>query len=342
MRGSASGVFNRALQLAGDPRWWPRDLSLERRKRLWRTSQHAEGAWPPADVTVRLRGLTNAQFAEAKFWYLGVTYLYIGAALLAALAFGSTLFQDENDLAKELNLQENLLLAAVACQVLAAITRLRAIRLHSIAVEADWRELIMESMGPSESEKEEAMVMEGLFADGARARAGALTNYYSSGQPAGAKRLIANLRETAFFTEDLYKTAYTRGWYFAVAVIIVPLIPLLGSMILKEKPSTSVFVLALTSVLPLWDIMFRLRGWRSAAETLARVRGGLRTATELRDALPFLTDAAAATATAPPIPRVVYNRKAGPLQERWRQISGQGLPDPDPDDDPSPLDERLK
>ncbi len=321
IRRFASAAFNRALQLAGDPRWWPRELPLKRSRFLGRASQRAEGHWPPADIVVRLRGLTNAQFAEAKFWYLNVTYLYIAAAVLAGLAFAVSVILHEDAP------QRHLTLAAVSCQVVAAIVRLRAIRLHSIAVEADWRELIMDSMGPSDAEKEQAMVLEGLFADEARARAGALSNYYTGGQSHGPARLIANLRETAFFTESLYKTAYTRAWYYAAFVIAIPLIPLLVSMILEQELSALIFVLALTSVLPLWDIMFRLRAWRSSAETLGRVREGLRTVIDLRHALPFLSDAVAATATAPPIPRRVYNQNAGPLQERWRQLAGHSLPD---------------
>ncbi|HEX2070607.1 MAG TPA: hypothetical protein VHF90_03045 [Thermoleophilaceae bacterium] len=334
IRQFASIGFNTVLQIIGDPRWWPRELPRSKEKLFWRQPKQADGHWPPADHTVRLRGLANAQFSEAKFWYLGVTYLYVAAAILVCLAFASPNSDGDPNV--------GLTLAAIICQVFAATARLRAIRLHSFASLADWRELVMDGMGPTDAEKQHAMALEGVFADGARKRAGPLSNYYASARPEGEQRLIDNLRETAFYTQSLYETAYTRAFYFAAAVVFIPVLPLAESVVTNdvgEDVRRELFVLAVTAVLPLLDIIFRLRAWRGSADMLTRVVDGLRTVTELRHALPFLTDAVVATATAPPIPRRVYDTNAGELQERWRQIAGQALAKED-DEDEDPLTQK--
>jgi hypothetical protein len=311
-------VANYGLQLAGDPRWWPRDLPLPRDKIVGRSIEQASaGEWPPRDPTERLRGLADAQFLEAKFWYLLVTYLYVAAALLAAAAFA---------LHEGIGREQYLAIASVACQIVAAITRFRAARLQALAHEADWRALIMDGRGASRQEANYALKLENLISDSARIRAGILPGYFANDEPHGARRLALNLWETTFFTEALYRTAAIRAVFLALLVLAVPVVGPLYEVVTGIAIPSSVPVVAASSVLPLWDIVGRIRTWRASASTLDHVNITMEHLTDVQMAdmsvtLPLLTDAAIATASAPGIPRRIYSKWAGELRERWGALS---------------------
>jgi hypothetical protein len=214
--------------------------------------------------------------------------------------------------------------AAVACGVFAAFSRIRAARLHAIAHEADWRALLLDSLGPTEAELVRAALIENVISDGARRRAGALVDGYTSDAPPGRQRLIANLRQTAFVTGALFGGAKVQAFFLAAVVIIVPLSGPAYWLATGTALPPQAGVLLVTAVLPLWDVMGRQRSWRDGETTLARVAQSLETADEIRDVLPFLVDAMTATAMAPPIPRSVSERwfREG-LIHRWRLMSSR-------------------
>jgi hypothetical protein len=310
-------VANYVLQIAGDPRWWPRDLPRRRGSLLGREIAQAEAAtWPPIDATERLRGLADAQFLEAKFWYLVVTYLYVAAAILAAVAFA---------LHEGRGQHQYLTISAVACQIVAAITRFRAARLQALAHEADWRALIMDGCGPSRRERNYALKLENLISDSARARAGALPGYFANTERRGYRRLALNLWETTFFTEALYRTSAVRAVFLAGLVLAIPVMGPFYEIVSGKTIPSSVAILAASSVLPLWDIIGRIRTWRASANTLDHVNSSLEhlSGAELADMhvlLPLITDATIATASAPGIPRRIYAHWAGELRERWKAL----------------------
>lgn len=304
------------LQLGGDPRSWPRDLPLDRDTILWRRIARADPreAWPPEDPTERLRGLTHAQLLEAKFWYLCVTYLYVFAALLAAFAFATDESQKRQQLAT---------IGAVSCQILAALARLRAIRLHSLAHEADWRALVMDGLGHIPREERRAIMIENSMSDSARARATRLPRYFANVEPPGETRLLANLRETAFYTCALYRTAANRAVFLAALVIFVPASGPIYSVVTGVAIPSAFAVLAVSSVLPLWDVFARVRSWRNSANTLERASEALAEIDHPREGLSLVTDCVIATATAPPIPRHAYDKWREDLREMWPHLEGE-------------------
>lgn len=302
------------LQLLGDPRAWPRGLRLPRKRILWRKLIRADpAAWPPPNTqeggTARLKALARAQYDETRLWFLVVTYLYVGGAVFAGLAFLVESHRTE------------LTAAAVACQILAALTRIRAARLHSIAHEADWRALLLDALGPTRAELDRAAMLENLISDGARRRAGLLTDDYTSSAAPGTTRLVDHLRQTAYVTGALYGGAKVQAFFLAAFVILIPLTGPIYWLATGSTLPPEAGVLLVTAVLPLWDVMGRQGSWRNAETTLHRVVDSLDGTEEMRDALPLMVDAMTATAMAPPIPRTVYVRwfKEG-LSDRWRTM----------------------
>lgn len=316
-------VGNGFLLLLGDPRWWPRDLRTPGPKLLWRTIKRADAAeWPPPDTPTgrsqALRGLAEAQYGETRFWFLLVTELYVLGAAFAGAAFLIA------------PARTWLTFSAAACQVLAAFARIRAARLHSIAHEADWRSLLLDALGPTPAELERAVMIENVISDGARRRAGILRDYYTSTADPGERRLIDNLRQTAFLTAALYGGAKVQAFFLASVVILIPLIGPIYWLVTGTALPPTFGVLLLTAVLPLWDVIGRLRSWRESAAVLERVVDSLRTTTDIRDVLPLMVDAMTATAMTPPIPRTVYARwfKEG-LNRRWKLMSAEEEPEPE-------------
>jgi hypothetical protein len=306
-----SRAWNGALQIARDPRWWPRELPLKRERLLGHRVVRADLADWPLPTAAQLRALADAQFLEAKLWYAVVTRLYVLAAALALSAYFIYEAGDPYQYAA---------IAAVIGQILAALARLRATRLHSVAHEADWRALILDALEPADGETSRAIQLENLVSDGARDRAGRIPDYYSSELPKGDPKLVANLRETAFFTAALYNTAATRAVWLGVVVVIPPLGPFIYSVLAGVVVSPAVAIVAVTSFLPLWDVFARNRAWRASAATLDRVTDALFYVTDLRTALPLFTDAVIATATAPPIPTAVYQRQSDQLRTNWKRL----------------------
>jgi hypothetical protein len=304
-------TWNGLLQAARDPRWWPRDLPLSHRRLLPRRVVQADAREWPLPTSEQLRALADAQFLEAKLWYSVVTRLYIVAGALALIAY----FVYRAGLSYQYAAG-----AAVVLQIIAALARLRATRLHTVAHEADWRALILDALEPAGGETSRAIQLENLVSDGARDRAGRLPNYYSSDLPRGDARLVTNIRETSFFTAALYNTAATRAVWLAVIVVIPPLLPFAYSVIAGVVVSPAVAIVAVTSFLPLWDVFARNRAWRASAATLDRVTDALVYSSNLRSALPLLIDSVIATATAPPIPVGVYRRQQNQLRINWKRL----------------------
>jgi hypothetical protein len=315
------------LQVIGDPRWWPRDLPLPREKLLWRKIKRADPSkWPPPITEVgraqRLKGLAEAQYDEARLWFLLTTQLYVVGAVLAGFAF----------LIEPARIQ--LTVATAACQIFAAFARIRAARLHSIAHQANWRALLLDAMEPTEAELERAVMFENTLSDGARRRAGVLPNYFTSDKDRGPERLIDNVRQTAFVTGALFGGAKVQAFFLVVVVVAIPLSGPIYWLTTGSSLPPEAGVLLVTAVLPLWDAIGRQRSWGAAAVTLEEVVESLRTTGDLRDALPQMVDAMTATAMAPPPPRTIYLRwlKEG-LLDRWKLMrpkKGGGPPAPGP------------
>jgi hypothetical protein len=268
------------------------------------------------DGSTLLKGLAKAQYDETRLWFLIVTYLYVAAAMFASLALllvsGRT----------------GLTAAAAACGVLAALARIRAARLHGIAHETYWRAFLLDSLGPTEAELDRAALIENVISDGARRRAGPLIDDFTSEDLPGRERLIANLRQAAYVTGALFGGAKVQALFLSSVVIIVPLSGTLYWLATGTAWPPQVGVLAVTAVLPLWDVIGRQRSWGDGEKALERIVLSLKREHEVRDVLPLLVDAMTATAMAPPIPRTVFARwnREG-LRRRWRLMSSR---DPEP------------
>ena len=184
----------------------------------------------------------------------------------------------------------------------------------------------MDGRGASRQEANYALKLENLISDSARGRAGPLPGYFANSEKCGDRRLALNLWETTFFTEALYRTSAVRAVFLAAVVLAVPASAPLYEVITGVAIPSSVAVVAASSVLPLWDIIGRIRTWRGAANTLDHVNTTLEHLTDeqlgdVRVTLPLLTDATIATASAPGIPRRIYKKWAGELRERWSTLS---------------------
>src|ERR1700759_183860 len=308
---------NYLLQLLGDPRYWPRDLPLKKKRLLWRAIDDGGAGehWPPGNASARLRGLAEAQLQEAKFWYLLVTYVYVLAAGLATAAYvrhegiGST---------------EYLPMAAIVLQVVAVVTRLRAFRLHSLGHQADWRALIMDALGSSPNDCDDAIMLENLLTDSARARAVCMSNYYDNHVDEGYGRLALNLRETTFFTGTLYRSSANRVVWIAFLVIALPFLLPLYKVIQEQAVPPAFVVVTIAAVLPLWDVISRIRTWRSSARVLEGTTAALKGVDTPEVILPLLADGVIATATAPLIPRTIYAKWRDEQRERWVTMGEAG------------------
>ena len=208
--------------------------------------------------------------------------------------------------------------------MLAALARIRAARLHSIAHEADWRALLLDSLGPTPTEVDRAAVIENTISDGARRRAGPLVDDYTSQEKPGTRRLVDNLRQTAFVTGGLYGGAKVQAFFLAILVILIPLTGPIYWLTTGTALPPQAGVLLVVAVLPLWDAMGRQQSWRNGETTLDRVVSSLDETEDIRDVLPLMVDVMTATAMAPPIPRTVYGRWfTEGLANRWRLISSR-------------------
>jgi hypothetical protein len=268
----------------------------------------------------RLQALADAQYDETKLWFLLTTELYVLGAVLAGGAFLIA------------PARTALTFAAAACQICAAFARIRAARLHSIAHQADWRAMLLDAMGPTDAELERAAVIENAISDGARRRASVQPNHFTSTAPSGDRRLIDNLRQTAFITGALYGGAKVQAFFLASVVVLIPLAGPIYWLVTGTALPPQAGVLLVTAVLPLWDVIGRQRSWGAAANTLEHVAESLTNTRDVRDAMPLMVDAMTATAMAPPVPRSIRSRwlREG-LEERWAMMSATKVPTPEPE-----------
>ncbi len=138
----------------------------------------------------------------------------------------------------------------------------------------------------------------------------------------GEERLRDNMRESAFWSRDLYGTAARWTLYPAVglvAAIVIVFFVVAGI----GAESTTLLVARLgvvfLSFLVFSDLLVQANAWREAATRADRTHRRLTAAPfgNPGEALELFAEYAVATAATPPIPGLVHERRQGRISRAW-------------------------
>lgn len=222
-------------------------------------------------------------------------------------------------------------LLALGVQVCSWVARDKAGSLHSAGEEGRTHGLSLNALGTTEERLELNKWLSRVTPSIAgQATQPAASDYYASNAPVGLRRLCDNLQENAFWNTHQYqKTAahYARIlWVFAGATL---------TMILVAIPLTSgdgnlIFARILVAVLASGAALTQfgeVRSWKSAEAKSERLDLRLDSLTsfseeELRRTkfgtiLAIYGDYRVTTASAPPVPKWMYDRERDLLNDLW-------------------------
>lgn len=283
-----------------------------RRPSLRRGRAHME---PPASAGAApsLLALSRAEQEAAKRWFVRSRVAHVLTLLLTVPA-----------LFVEGEAAYFLALAAAASEVVAWTYRIRADRRHSLAEEGRRRALLADALGV----QTDALALRGLrarFSGRACESAAGFedAHYYASTAAPGSARLRAAMQESAFWSRDLYGAAASAA-KLAAGVLLVLVVTALLIVVGTNSASATVAVARIGalffSFLVFSDIGTQALAWTDAAAKSNEVYLRLE-ADDLADdaaALAVFGDYSVATATTPPIPTFLYERRRGQIEEAWR------------------------
>ncbi|MET7826276.1 hypothetical protein ABZT23_16495 [Streptomyces sp. NPDC005386] len=272
--------------------------------------------------SLKVIGLADSQLEKASYWYKWSRRLPIATfALSTASIFISNPYTYIPAL------------LALGVQVYSWILRDKAGDFHSNGEEGRTHGLSLDALGSTEERLELNRWLSRVSSGPAQqATAPASADYFASNSPIGMRRLCDHLQENAFWNMHQYrKTAahYARIlWIFAgltIALILVA-IPLASgdrSLILAR-----VLVAALASGAALTQFS-EVRSWKSAEGKSERLDTRLDSLTSFseeelrRDKLGTILavygEYRVTTASAPPIPKWLYDREKEHLNDLWTQ-----------------------
>ncbi|MFJ9541928.1 hypothetical protein ACIRPX_32360 [Streptomyces sp. NPDC101225] len=221
-------------------------------------------------------------------------------------------------------------LLALGVQVCSWIFRDKAGKFHSNGEEGRTHGLSLNALGSTEERLELNKWLSRVTSTPGQTLEPAASDYFASNSPIGMRRLCDHLQENAFWNTHQYqKTAahYSRilGIFAGITVVsVLVAIPLAsggGSLIFAR-----VLVSALASGAALTQFT-EVRSWRSAEAKSERLDTRLDSLSsfseeELRQnklgtILAVYGDYRVTTASAPPIPKWLYDREKGHLNELW-------------------------
>ncbi|WP_327109012.1 hypothetical protein [Nonomuraea glycinis] len=223
-------------------------------------------------------------------------------------------------------------LLALITQVTSWISRHKAGQLHGVGDEGRMRGLLLDALGRS-SEKLDLSNWLSRVSEKSRgtAKSSADPNYFASGASAGVQRLCEHMQENAFWGKCLYKATAARYtnitlWFSAIgALAVLVAIPLASN---QNLIIARILVAVLASGAAVTQVS-EILSWRSAEakiETLDRRLEKLAVYSEdelktvrLDALLAVYGDYCVATATAPPIPDLLYHRERARLNDLWKQ-----------------------
>ncbi len=220
-----------------------------------------------------------------------------------------------------------LALAALAAELVAWALRLRGERLHALGEEGRRRALLADALGRPEA----ALALRDLRSRFTR-RAERLApqwddeGYYATQEEPGLERLCAEMRESAFFSEHLYRLAWRASIGIAGALIVLVVLALL--IVIGAGSSDATLQVARVGVIFLSFLVFsdaltQSSAWWEASErshdVYCRLANGL---AEEATALAVFGDYSVATATTPPIPTVLYRLEKERLERAWALACG--------------------
>ncbi|MFE2357973.1 hypothetical protein [Streptomyces parvulus] len=226
-------------------------------------------------------------------------------------------------------------LLALGVQVCSWISRDKAGKLHSNGEEGRAYGLSLDALGSTEERLELHKWLSRVTPAPGQAPEPAAPDYFASISPTGMRRLCDHLQENAFWNMHQYqKTAahYTRILciFTAVAVtsvlVAIPLASGGGSLIFAR-----VLVAALASGAAMTQIS-EVRSWKSAEAKSERLDARLDLLSafseedlrrdKLGTILAVFGDYRVTTASAPPIPKWLYDREKDRLNELWAKRAG--------------------
>ncbi|NMI61000.1 MULTISPECIES: hypothetical protein [unclassified Streptomyces] len=221
-------------------------------------------------------------------------------------------------------------LLALGVQVCSWISRDKAGKFHSNGEDGRTYGLSLDALGSTEERLELNKWLSRVTPAPGHAPEPAAPDYFASNSPTGMRRLCDHLQENAFWNMHQYqKTAayYSRilGTFAAIAVIsvlvAVPLTSGGGGLIFAR-----VLVAALASGAALTQFS-EVRSWKSAEAKSERLDARLYSLSsfseedlrrdKLGTILAVFGDYRVTTASAPPIPKWLYDREKDQLNELW-------------------------
>jgi hypothetical protein len=263
-----------------------------------------------------LLALSRAEQEISKKWFVRSRLAHVATLLLSV----PTLFVGEGA-------AYYLAFAALASEVVAWLLRFLADRRHSLAEEGRRRALLADAL----NKHDEQLALRDLRTRFSAASEGLAPkfedpNYYSSVEPAGNSRLRAHMRESAFWSRDLYGVAAQWALVASIALFVVVVAALFVVIGIGSENTTlqvaRIGVLFL-SFLVFSDVLTQALAWRDAAAKADGVYRRLEGST-LDDpgaALAVFGDYSVATATTPPIPSFIYAVRKRRIDRAWRSVS---------------------
>lgn len=156
------------------------------------------------------------------------------------------------------------------------------------------------------------------------------TSYFSSGSPEGARRLVENLRESAWWTRNL-ATSMARIITFVTSLVLAASIVFLiwSLTYVDEQPSRAAAARVATALLMtvislgFVKLTYAYRILASRADAASRgARTLIQSGTTESAAISAVHDYQLARATGPLIPDALYGLKAGTLRKLWSTVAG--------------------
>lgn len=255
--------------------------------------------------------LGRAEHKVAKVWFFRSRLAHVATLVLSVL----TLFVGEP-------IGYCLAVGALLTEVVAFAARFYGDSRHAVAEDAGRAALLVDAVAI-----DEAVALRELRTQFSK-RADALApqfkdpDYYDSDAPLGVERLRDNLRESAFWSSDLYGTA--ARWTLYPAAGLVAIIVILFFVVAGVGAETTTLLVArlgvvFLSFLVFSDLLVQATAWRGAAARADRTYRRLTAASfnDLGEMLEVFAEYAVATAATPPIPDFVHRHRQDRIRRAW-------------------------
>lgn len=274
-------------------------------------------------MTTPIESEMRATYTACKRWWRRLIILWVATLVVAGAA----------QLEIHATLSAVATIAAFLGAVLTFAFRWRADAFYHVAEDLRRLQLISDGLGEEANPSELARVR-AAAAIGDSPDPAPIGGYYTSREPRGWRRVMHNIEESAYYTEDLARVAAWTCAIALVAVVVAGFVILYVVLITQDVDNARAVAGATLAVVTtviggtLADLSrayFALV--RAAGSTLERARV-LTAAPDVseREALEMMAKYDAALVSAPPIPGFIYRRRQRRLDEVWNGSRGEAPP----------------